>query len=358
MLDQFGTSIGLQPGDADDLLFLFGIYVVAVGFLLGAYVLAGYVWVERHSVHYTTPKGEQRMSGFWGEFVLFTACAAVVVVALIFTRTDLTDLVSHHVGFILLGLVAVFAIYAVYARSVVVDARKDGKDAAYVTHLRNAYASYTVYAVLFFFCGALVIALLTLEFIADRAIFDTQAQIIMHTMAQAQAAAVDPAREAASRVNASLAYIEDANGGIAMATNLLQDQMNPTFLFAACVFFVNILIVATPIKHAFLNNATTITHVTTGIAIAGIILSGMLIYFGSYSVLIEHALAALKTMKPDPSLGEWEATQRYNQIVVELNARRNLLGFASAMGGEGSGLALFAAGIQFAVDRITKPEKE
>ncbi|MES1199705.1 MAG: hypothetical protein ABUS48_06975, partial [Pseudomonadota bacterium] len=329
----------LSAGDTNDLALLGGLYAAAVAFLLLAYVLAGYVWVERHSVRYATPKGEQRMSGFWGEFVLVSACALVVAVALIFTSVSLTGLVEKYPVGIAIGFVAVFLIYLVYAFSVVGDAKKDGKDARYLSHLRNAYISYAFYAVIFFACGAVVVTLLGFEFVLDRTDFDTQAQTVLHTLNQAQGAALDPARDAAGRVNASLAYVEDANGGVAMATNLLQDQMNPTFLFAACVFFVNILIVATPIKYAFLNNATTITHLTTGIAIAGILLIGLLIYFGSYSVLIEHALTALQQLRPDPALGEWEATQRYNEIVVELSARRNLLGFAGAMGGGGSGLA-------------------
>jgi hypothetical protein len=39
-------------------------------------------------------------------------------------------------------------------------------------------------------------------------------------------------------------------------------------------------------------------------------------------------------------------------MVVELNRSKNLLGFAQTIGGEGSGLALFAAAIQFTLDRI------
>ncbi|HWA01466.1 MAG TPA: hypothetical protein VG841_14235 [Caulobacterales bacterium] len=352
-----GAALGLSAADADDLALLLGAYAAAVLFLLLAYVLAGQVWVERHSVRCATAKGERRMSGFWGEFVLVTACALVVAVALIFTSIDLTDLITGHVMGIAIAFAAVFLIYLVYAFSVVADAKKEGKDGAYLSRLRNAYMSYAFYSVIFFACGVVVVALLGFEFVADRADFDAQAQSVLATLSQAQTAALDPARDAAGRVGASLAFVEDANGGVAMATNLLQDQMNPTFLFAACVFFVNILIVATPIKYAFLNNATAITHVSTGVAVAGILLIGLLIYFGSYSVLIEHALEALKPLRPDPALGEWEATQRYNEIVVELSARRNLLGFASSMGGAGSGLALFAAAIQFGFDRAAKSDK-
>jgi hypothetical protein len=356
--DRLEGVFNLAPSEADDLILLGVTYAIAVGLLLLSYVLAGYVWVERHSVRYTTAKGPQRVSGFWGEFFIFTACAIVVMVALLFTSVDVTDLVSHHQLWIALAFLATFAIYLIYALGVVGAAKRDGKDKAYLDRLRNAYCGYACYSVVFFACGALVIALLSIEFIADKAVFETQARAVLDLLAQAQAATTDPLRDAAGRVDASLAYMEEANGGVAMATNLLQDQMNPTFLFAASVFFVNILIVATPIKHAFLSGARTITQVSTAIAIGGVLLMGLLIYFGSYAVLIEQALSALTHIRPDPGLGEWEATRRYNEIVVELNARRNLLGFAGAMGGEGSGVALFAAAIQFAVDRAAgaKPE--
>ena len=340
------SLFGLPPAEGDDLELLAAIYVVAVGFLLWSYVLAGYVWVERHSVHYTTEKGEQRVSGFWGELFLFTACALVVVVALAFTSVDFTDIFVRHAGGVALGFVAVFMIYLIYAFSVVRAAKKEGKNAAYQTCLRNAYCAYAVYSVIFFACGALVVVLLGFEFYTDKAAFDAQAAEVLNTLRQAQTASLS------GQIGASLAYLEDANGGVAMATNTLQDQMNPTFLFAACVFAVNVLLVATPVKNVFLKGAAAITQVTTAVAIGCIILIGLLIYFGSYTVLIEDALQMMAGVRPDPALGEWEATRRFNEIVVELNARRNLLGFAGAISGEGSGIALFAGGIQFAVDRV------
>lgn len=352
VLDQIAETLGLSARDAGDLSLLFVLYVVAVAFLLLSYVLAGQVWVERHSVRYKAASGqERRMSGFWGEFFLVTACAGVVVVALLFTDVGLIDFALGNLQWLAIVLGGVALIYIFYAIGVVRTAAKEGHDHDYVGRLRNAYIAYSVYTVTFFACGALVVILLGLEFAADRTVFDAQAQTIMQTLRDAQAAAADPVRDAAGRTSASLAYLEDANGGVAIATNLLQDQMNPTFLFAACIFFVNILIVATPIKRAFLSGATTITQVTTALAIGGILLIGLFIYFSSYAVLIEDALAAIEALRPDPALGEWEATQRYNEIVVDLNARKNLLGFAAAMGGEGSGVALFAAAIQFTVDR-------
>jgi hypothetical protein len=339
--------LGLTPAEADDLYLLAAIYVIAVGFLLWAYVLAGQVWVERHSVHYKTETGMARVSGFWGEWVLFTACACVVVVALLFTSVDFSEMMARNWGNVGIGFVAVFLIYLVYAWSVVRAARNAGALPEYRHRLRNAYVSYAVYSVLFFAFGALVVVLLGFEFFEDKVAFDHEMRGVFAALDQAKA------YSATGQLDASLAFIEDANGRMAIATNQLQDQLNPTFLFAACVFLLNILIAATPIKNAFMSGAKAITQVTTAIAIGGIIVMGMLVYFGSYAVMIDTALLRIDEIRPNPAAGAWEAMQRYNQIVVDLSAKKNLLGFAGAMGGEGSGIAAFAGGIQFTVDRVS-----
>src|SRR5262249_21743955 len=117
---------------------------------------------------------------------------------------------------------------------------------------------------------------------------------------------------------------------------------------------VNILIVLSPIRSAFMQGAIDLTHILTGIAIGGIVLEGFVSYFLSYSQVIEHTLAKMTLARPSPDLGAWELSRRFNEMTVELYGSKNILGFARAIGGEGSGLALFAAGIQFTLERIPK----
>jgi len=88
------------------------------------------------------------------------------------------------------------------------------------------------------------------------------------------------------------------------------------------------------------------------IAVAGILVAGFVSYFVSYADVIQDTLARMSAARPDANLGVWELSQRYNEMVVELNRSKNLLGFVQAIGGEGLGLALFAAAIQFTLDRI------
>lgn len=91
---------------------------------------------------------------------------------------------------------------------------------------------------------------------------------------------------------------------------------------------------------------------STAIAIAGILIASFVSYFLSYADVIQDTLGRMEAARPDAALGAWDSSQRYNEMVVQLNRSKNLLGFAQAIGGEGSGLALFAAAIQFTLDRI------
>ncbi len=332
-------------------------YAIGVLFLALGYVFAGPVWVERHSIQLTGPGRPRRVSGFWGEFTLFSACALVFVIIRFFTATRIVaDVTAPHLLFTLSVFLAVIALIWLYSSSVIAGARRDGKDRIYRERLAAAYAAYAPYAAILFAGGILVIALLACEFARDQVGFNAQAGLIMTTVNQAVHAA-HAGGDAAAAARQALTYLEDAMGDLAISQNLLQEQMNPVFIFAAAIFLVNILIVLSPIRSAFMQGAIDLTHILTGVAIGGIVIEGFLSYFLSYSQVIQHMLAAMEGARPPASLGAWELSQRYNEMVVQLNRSRNLLGFAQAIGGSGSGLALFAAGIQFTVERIPRRER-
>jgi hypothetical protein len=340
-----------------DLTALAVAYAIGVGLLLLGYVLAGPVWVERHSIQLAGPGRPRRVSGFWGEWALFTACAAVVATVRSFTDVQIVrDVLAQH-WLAALGVVAaVSLIVLVYSRSVVAGARRDGKDKAYRARLASAYVPYAVYSAILFAGGIMVLGLLGVEFAHDQQDFNTQADVVRHSVSQAVSVAQAPGDplEAARR---SLTFLEDAIGQIAVSQNILQDQMNPVFIFAAVIFAVNILIVLSPIRQAFMQGAIDLTHILTAVAIGGILIAGFVSYFVSYAEVIQDTLARMEAARPAASLGAWELSQRYNEMVVELNRSKNLLGFVQAIGGEGSGLALFAAAIQFTVDRIPGREE-
>jgi len=334
-----------------DLTALAVAYVLAIGFLLLGYVLAGPVWVERHSIQLPGPGRPRRVSGFWGEWALCTACAAVAGTVRAFTDVAIVrDVLGPNIGWAFLVFFAVVIIVWVYSFSVVAGARREGKDGAYRARLASAYIPYAAYSAILFSGGILVLGLLAVEFAHDQRAFDAQAALV--TQSVAAAAAQAGGADALEGARRALTYLEDAIGQIAVSQNILQDQMNPVFIFAAVIFAVNIIIVLSPIRQAFMQGAIDLTHVLTAIAVGGILLAGFVSYFASYADVIETTLARMEVARPDASLGAWELSRRYNEMVVELNRSKNLLGFAQAIGGEGSGLALFAAAIQFTLDRI------
>lgn len=327
-------------------------YAVGVVFLLLGYVFAGPVWVERHSIQLSGPGVPRRVSGFWGEWFLFTACAAVAATVRAFTDVKIvSDVLAPHAPIAIGVFATVLILVLLYSFSVVSGAKREGKDRLYCARLRAAYLPYAVYSAILFAGGIMVLALLGVEFAHDQQTFDAQADAVGRSVSAAVATAssgADPAQAARH----ALTYLEDAIGDIAVSQNILQDQMNPVFIFAAVIFFVNILIVLSPIRSAFMQGAIDLTHILTGIAVGGILIAGFVSYFASYANLIQDTLTRMADARPSAGLGEWELSQRFNEMVVQLNRSRNLLGFAQAIGGEGSGLALFAAAIQFTVERI------
>ena len=331
-------------------------YVIGVAFLLWGYAAGGPVWVERHSIQLSGPGIPRRVSGFWGEWVLFTGCAAVAATVRAFTDVAIVqDMLAPNWGAALLVVLIMIGVVWAYSRSVVSAARKDGKDALYLKRLGAAYGPYAVYSAILFAGGIMVLGLLAVEFAHDQRAFNTQAEVVRQSVDNA-IIAVRTDGDVLEAARRGMTYLEDAVGEIAVSQNILQDQMNPVFIFAAVIFAVNILIVLSPIRQAFMQGAVDATHITTGVAIAGILIAGFVSYFVSYAQVIQDTLARMEAAHPPAALGAWELSQRFNEMVVELNRSKNLLGFAQAIGGEGSGLALFAAAIQFTVDRI--PGKE
>lgn len=333
-------------------------YAIGVVFLLLGYVFAGPVWVERHSIQLSGPGVPRRVSGFWGEWFLFTACAAVAATVRAFTDVNIvSDVLAPHAPIAISVFIAVLLLVLIYSTSVVSGAKREGKDRAYCGRLRAAYLPYAFYSAVLFAGGIMVVALLAVEFAHDQRAFNAQAEIV-HQSVSAAVSTVSSASEQAAGARRALTYLEDAIGEIAVAQNILQDQMNPVFIFAAVIFLVNILIVLSPIRSAFMQGAIDLTHILTGIAVGGILIAGFVSYFVSYADVIQDTLTRMAAARPAAALGEWELSQRFNEMVVELNRSRNLLGFVQAIGGEGSGLALFAAAIQFTVERIpTRAER-
>ncbi len=366
----FLARYGIAPDKIADAGLVLAAYAIGVLSLHLAYRAGGRTWVRRHGLVWKAKDRRRLISGFYPEWLLFSACAVLVlVVDFAMRNVGLLDLLSRHAAGSFAIFAAVAAIIAAYSIYTVNSARGDPRESANdVARLGRAYTAYAPYTIILSTGGALVIYLLISQFIYDQTAFRAEAAQVIGLLKQSsalhaahvQAVAVDPSAAVPLYAQA-LANMEQASGRVALAVNLLQEQMNPVFIFATAVFAVNILIRFTPARNAFLDGARTLTLVSTGLAIGIAVLFGLYLYFGSYGALLDDAIALLAHQSPDTRLGAsdaaaWQMTQRFNEILVDLTKNNNLFNFIAAIGGEGSGLATFVFGIQFTLGRIQDNE--
>jgi hypothetical protein len=326
------------------------------------YRAGGRTWVRRHGLVWRSGRKRRLVSGFYPEMLIFTACAILVlVVDLAITEVSLLETLTGSPGLSAGVIAAVTAIVVAYSIYTVTGARKDAAEKpGDVRRLARAYTAYAPYSIILFCGGSIVLVMLARQFGYDQQTFNAAAAHVQDFLRQAETLhgqhlavlATGNRTVAAFDYAQALSTIENAFGQITLATNLLQDQMNPVFIFATAVFAVNILIRFTPAKNAFLDGARDMTMISTGIAIGLCVVFGLYVYFYSYADLLEAAIEKLRVIGPSPALGEWGMTQRYNEVFVALNERKNLFGFLKAIGGEGSGIATFVFGVQFALDRL------
>jgi hypothetical protein len=361
------ARFGVTPVKLQDAALVLGAYLCGLFFLYLGYRFGGRTWMRRHGLVWSDKKRKRLISGFWPELLLFTAGAILVLtVDLAMSKVSLIGLFQEapQVAGAALGFVLLIVI--VYSIVTVQKAKSDPRESkADIRRLGRAYTAYAPYTVIFFTGGALVIYLLIRQFAFDQAAFEQEAAGVRALFAEAarlaaaHSAAIATDQAQAARLYAeALSNVEFANGRIALATSQLQEQMNPVFIFATAVFAMNILIRFTPARNAFLDGARSLTLVTTAIAIGFAALFGLYVYFWSYSQLLDDAIRLMAGIAPDPRLGEWDMTRRFNELLISLNQGKNLFGFMAAIGGEGSGLATFVFGVQFALGRIQDRELE
>jgi hypothetical protein len=365
-VDDLFSTLGLDPAKACDVLLVGVAYLAALISLHLGYRAGGRTWVRRHGLVWREGKKRKLISGFYPECLIITACAILVlVVDAAIPNVTLWRVMTQYPGYALGALAFVVLVVVVYSFKTVSGARGDpAEKPSDVRRLARAYTAYAPYSIILFCGGALVLIMLALQFGHDQRVFDSEAAHVRALFAEAtrlhathlKALSVDP-QQASFAYAQSLATIETAHGRLSLATNLLQDQMNPVFIFATAVFALNILIRFTPAKNAFLDGARSATMVSTAGAIGLCFLFGLITYFHSYAGLLADCIASMSRLAPESRLGAWDMTQRYNELFVSLNERKNLFGLIKAVGGEGSGMATFAFGVQFALERVADREE-
>ena len=268
------TSLGVDPAKGADVLLVGIAYLIALVSLFFGYRGGGRTWVRRHGLVWREGLRRKLISGFSPGALIVTASATLVlVVDMAIPDVTLWAVLTQHPWIAAAAFAFVTLIVVVYSIKTVRGARGDPKEKpGDLRRLARAYTAYAPYSIILFCGGALVLIMLALQFAHDQALFDAEAARVRALFADAERlhglhiASADS--EAATFGYAqTLATIETAYGRLALAANLLQDQMNPVFIFATTVFAINILIRFTPAKKAFLDGARSATMVSTAGAI-------------------------------------------------------------------------------------------
>lgn len=327
-------------------LILFAGWLIGGAVLTVSYWLADYIWIQRHSLHFSIGARPARCSGAIGEWLLLGFAALTLFVVDAFTPSaSLGEILSGHWRVWLIATVIVGGLVTFYSIATALKAPNEGQPADFRRRLTRTYAIYSAYSTLIFTGGIILIFTLVSQFIADTAVFHAAAREVLAT---AVADASQPAGELMRRVEIS--FIDGLD-----ALNSAEDQMAPVFMFAAGLFTINLVVLFTPLRGLFLNNAVFITNLSTIVALVSVTAVGAAIYLGTYTQFIDAYLAALDRFKPILAEQDWTLMKRFAEVRFIIDDKRSLLGFITEMSNEWGGVAAALGAVQWAVSQLAKP---
>ncbi|MEQ1931739.1 MAG: hypothetical protein ABL957_14580 [Parvularculaceae bacterium] len=315
-------------------------WLIGAGFLTWAYHRAGPIWIERHSLRFTLGGKKRRCSGAIGEMAILGYSALLLwIVDAITPSLSFFDILIRHPVLAAAGFVFASGIVAAYTVSEV-----EHPDAATKRRLRQTYAIYSVFSTLLFGGGMILIFALVTQFGADTRNFAVEAEPIL---ADLDAAAAGPVAETARAVE--FAHLD--------AMRLLkraQDQMTPVFIFAIAIFTLNLIVLYTPIRALYRDNAVLLTNISTLIAIAAVGAAGAIVYIKSYNAFLGEYLGRLIALPRDIVSADALFQRRYTDILLAAEGKSSLVGFIGDLSREWGGLTAVVGVVQAASARLAK----
>jgi len=309
--------------------------------------MAGWVWVERHSLQFTIGSRPARCSGAVGEAIILGVCAGILyLVDLTTPAFTISDLIQQHPRAWLIALVVMATVIGTYSVLAAIKAPAEGRPADFRPRLARAYSVYSGYSTLLFTGGLLLLFTLVSQFSIDAKGFHAEASRIL-------AAAVP-----GGGTDAMMGAIERTYLDATLALNSVKDQMAPVFIFAVGIFAVNLLILHTPIRSLYLDNAVFLTNLSTLVAILAIGICGASVYLGAYSGFVNDYLGALARFKEPLAAGSWQTMGRYSQILFTMDQKRNPIAFITDLANDWGGLAAILGMLQWAIGQFKKPGGE
>lgn len=328
-------------------ILLFG-WVLGCILLAISYRLAGYIWVERHSLHFHIGTRPARCSGAIGEAIILLLCAGLLFLVDANTPAfSIADLLTQHWELSLLTTAIMAGVILFYSISTAREAPAEGQPADFRKRLVRAYLVYSGYSTLLFTGGLLLLFTMTSQFVIDGKSFNDAAGRVL--------SATVPASDNADVL---MTIVEKTFIEVMSILNTVKDQMSPVFIFAIGIFTVNLLILYTPLRSLFLNNAVFLTNLSTLTALTAIMIVGAAVYIASYSLFINNYLDALRDFRDPLANSDWKTLSRYAQILFVMDEKKNLVGFVTEMTNEWGGLAAILGAVQWAVGQFRKPSAE
>lgn len=323
------------------MLILISWLVATVSVTLG-YIIAGDIWKRRHSIFFGVSGKRLRMSGLFGEIFIVSAAACLLfVIERVSEETSVAGLLAAHPVVAAACLIIVAAAVYIHGVRTALAAPEDEHRPLLMT-----YMVYGIFSTVLFAGLGSIVALMVAEALADAALFAARSDAVM-----AEIAALSGLGPDAMTSGLNMAYLDMLRvlGG-------LETSMSPAFVFAAGLFLLNLLIRYTPLRAVFVTNAVLLTYVTTFLAIAIVLGTGIWVYTGQYSQFLDETLAGLATLRPAFEGAPAEYTARYADIWMRVVNEQALLGFLSRMSEEWGGVAALLGVIQWGADRFSSSE--
>ncbi|MEQ9506208.1 MAG: hypothetical protein RLO80_08035 [Hyphomonas sp.] len=325
-------------------MILLSAWLLAIATVVLAYVIAGPVWVKRHSLRFRVGKSVRRTSGAYGEIALVTFGAAMVWMLDSASRhVSLGGIIGQYPMATLAGLIGVGLVVYIHGVRTAFAGEPDERIPLFWT-----YMVYGIYSLIFFAGGVALVALLVQQTMADADNLQILSQAAINSL---------PGTEVTGE-NALMRDLELSYLDVQLMLSQAEDSMTPVFVFMAGIFAINLAVRLTPLRSLFINNAVLLTMVSTLIGLAAVLVVGAWTYIGSYASVISDYVDALTRMRGQMLEVNPEFVTRYAAITVEMMEQKSLLSFISRVSSEWGGIAAVLGLSQWIAQQFNRPEAD
>ena len=319
-------------------------WAIAILTVAFGYIIAGPIWVKRHSLRFRVGHTLRRCSGMYGEMALVTF-GAVLVFMIDQSSPDVSvdEIVMANPVASLTLLALVAAVVYVHGMRTAMAAETGEK-----RRLAFTYSIYGIFSTIFFAGGAALITLLVCQALADARHFAELSEAAIGQLPTGGGATGESIQR-----GLELSYLDTQ-----LLLSKAEDSMSPVFVFMAGIFAINLAVRLTPLRSLFINNAVLLTMVSTIIGVIAVMAVGAWTYIGYYSSFIDDYIASLAQFRELVMQEGSDVLERYSEIYVQMISQKTLLGFVTRISNEWGGVAAVLGVTQWIIEQFNRPEQE